>query len=228
MRTLGSETLICAKEGVRARSPVNISPGTVDRARVVAISMSTRLDSGTVSATGLSTSFGCPPQAASTTSTRHGRSRRICPAVDALHKQVIPISILTSMRNQAFRMKTVAINATDSYAVRVLSRTDVPETRLFGAVGIIPTHARLRRCPSNRCRRRACYEADGSSRRNRTTRRPITARVDDDDAAHDGRATDYGSAATANGRTSSGSAASHPTTGFGLGRSEHWCGHHRQ
>jgi len=37
----GTETMISAKFGARARSPVNISPGTVDSLRVVAISMPT-------------------------------------------------------------------------------------------------------------------------------------------------------------------------------------------
>ncbi|XOK13083.1 hypothetical protein ACI6PO_11645 [Agrobacterium tumefaciens] len=45
-----------------ARSPVNISPGTEDRLRIVVISISTFGELGDVSATGVSTSFGLPAQ----------------------------------------------------------------------------------------------------------------------------------------------------------------------
>ncbi len=68
LRTGGIETVMFAKAGARARSPVNISPGTFERPRVVVISMSTRLVAGVLSATGVSTPLGCPPQPEMTTS----------------------------------------------------------------------------------------------------------------------------------------------------------------
>nr|WP_261337264.1 hypothetical protein [Rhizobium leguminosarum] len=65
-----------AKAGASARSPLNISPGTVDRVRVVAISMSTFGDCGDVSATGVSTSFGWPPHPGNAMIIEHKRNLR--------------------------------------------------------------------------------------------------------------------------------------------------------
>jgi hypothetical protein len=72
----GIDIVMSAKAGASARSPLNISPGTVDRARVVAISMSTFGDCGDVLATGVNTSFGCPPHPGSAMIIEHTTNQR--------------------------------------------------------------------------------------------------------------------------------------------------------
>src|SRR4051812_11717130 len=59
----GMEISIATNEGAGARSPVNISPGFVERSRVVTTIMLTWLAAGDVSATGSRTAFGRPAQA---------------------------------------------------------------------------------------------------------------------------------------------------------------------
>ncbi|WP_157814379.1 hypothetical protein [Rhizobium sullae] len=71
----GMDTVMSAKAGARARSPLNISPGIADRLRVVVISISTRLDLKDVSATGVRTPFGCHLQPDRTMSIPHTNIR---------------------------------------------------------------------------------------------------------------------------------------------------------
>src|SRR5437879_2251028 len=54
----GIDTVMSANEGALPRSPVYISAGLAERARVVVTSISTSLDDGDVSATGNSTFVG--------------------------------------------------------------------------------------------------------------------------------------------------------------------------
>jgi len=70
----GMETVISAKDGTLARSPVNISPFTVERLRVVVTSMLTLVAFGALSATGTRTFLAWPPHPASTAITVHATS----------------------------------------------------------------------------------------------------------------------------------------------------------
>jgi hypothetical protein len=68
---------------------LNISPGTVDRLRVVAINMSTFGEFGDVFATGVSTSFGCPPHPGSTASSTLTQIQRTEFARACFHPQLL-------------------------------------------------------------------------------------------------------------------------------------------
>jgi hypothetical protein len=67
------DTVMSAKAGASARSPVNISPRIVERLRVVVTSMSTLVEFGALSATGMSTFFGWPPHPTNTQSSRRAK-----------------------------------------------------------------------------------------------------------------------------------------------------------
>ena len=75
LRFSGIETVMSANAALGPRSPENISPGSCERCRVVATSISTRLVEGTVSATGTSTPCG---RLAHAERARANRMQRAC------------------------------------------------------------------------------------------------------------------------------------------------------